>query len=204
MLSGAAILLPFLLYIWGVRPYLSSLGEQRDQLLLQQTALARERALLAAADRGPIARHAADSLLASAGSRLFEGGDEAVAGGLLTSYLAGVARRSNVLMMEAAGRRVSTTPNGVRVIEVEIRAESDFAGIVDFLQALETGPKVVRMEQVNLTPGGDASGTGGVVRLRATVLGFGLVEGAAAVRAATDLEAGGDAAALHRPPAAPQ
>lgn len=175
LLIGAAILVPSLLYVWGVKPYLASLATQRDQLVLERTALARERALLAAAERGPVARHATDSLLAVASSRLFEGSDESVGGGLLTSYLAGIARRNNVLMMEASGRRVSTFPNGVRVIEVELRAESDFEGIVDFLRALETGQKLVRIEQLSLTPGGDASGTGGVVRLRATALGFGIV-----------------------------
>ena len=44
------------------------------------------------------------------------------------------------------------TPDGLRPLRVELRAESDFQGVLDFLDALERGEKIVVVERLE---GGD-------------------------------------------------
>ncbi len=40
--------------------------------------------------------------------------------------------------------------DGIRVLRVELRGESDFQGVLDFLKALERGPKLVTVERLDI------------------------------------------------------
>lgn len=42
-------------------------------------------------------------------------------------------------------------PDGLRAVRVELRAESDFRGILDFLDAIEQGDKVVTVERLDIS-----------------------------------------------------
>src|SRR5204863_3278933 len=118
-------------------------------------ALSREKAALSLTRTDPNAQHKADSALTAVTSRLFVGRDDAIASSQLAAYLGDVARRSRVLMQDAGTRPSSTSPEGIRTLRVEIRAESDIQGIVKFLQTLEGGTKLVRVDRLEIsrTPG---------------------------------------------------
>jgi hypothetical protein len=69
-------------------------------------------------------------------------------------------------------------PSGLRALQVEIRAESDLEGVLTFLQALERGERLVRVERLSITrPESDVEeeeGAAEALRLTATVRGFAL------------------------------
>ncbi len=151
IIIGAVVLLPGFVFIWGVRPYESALADARDRLATERLALSRERAAVANARRNPQLRHVADSATSAARPRLFEGKDDVMAGAELASYLGDVARDTRVWLEDASTRPTVPAVDGVRTLNVDVRAESDLLGTLMFLQALERGPKLVRIDRLEIS-----------------------------------------------------
>jgi len=175
---GVLVLLPGLLFIWVWRPYRAALADARDQLSTERAALARERAAIDNARRNPQLRHAADSAMSAMQPRLFEGKDDVMAGAELASYLGDVARDTRVWLEDAATRPSTPAVNGVRTLRVEIRAESDLLGTLMFLQRLERGDRLVRVERLDISrvPRSDA-GEQETLSIAATVAGYAIANG---------------------------
>ena len=148
---GALVLLPGLLYIWGVRPFRSALADAREQLRTERETLARERAAVALAQRNPQLQHVADSAMRHMAPRLFAGRDDVMASAELASYLGEIARETRVFLQDASTRPAGPSMGGVRTLHVELRGESDLVGIMLFLQALERGNKLVRVERLDIS-----------------------------------------------------
>jgi hypothetical protein len=170
---GVGILLPALLYIWGVRPYQAALSDARDQLVTERATLARERAAITTARRNPQLQHIADSAMRAMRPRLFEGKDDVMASAELASYLGDVARKARVWLQTASTRPATPSAEGVRTLRVEIRAESDLLGTLKFLEALERGDKLIRIDRLDIsrTPHADEK-DGETLSIAATVAGF--------------------------------
>ncbi|HEU4628955.1 MAG TPA: type II secretion system protein GspM [Gemmatimonadaceae bacterium] len=206
---GALVLLPALLWVWAVRPYLDALGAARDRLAIEREALARERALLDGEPALAAAYRAADSAYTEAEATLFSSPDDLLASAELATYVARAARDSHVWLREADTRPATHSPAGVRTLQMEVRAESDLEGLGRFLQALERGPRLVRVASVSIQDAageGDEAAEGDGARpltLVATVQGFALapVAGAAGDAAGGAVLSAGPRAA--RPPVAP-
>ena len=98
---GLVMVVPALLWIFGVRPFREALSEARAEVVTQRDLLARELALLEDAERYPAAYRTADSALLRAAPRLFDEVDDVLATARLTSYVAGQALGSRVLLQEA-------------------------------------------------------------------------------------------------------
>lgn len=161
LLLGLAILVPSLGWIYGVRPLRAALAETNDRIVTEQDAFAREQAAVRDAARNPARKAMADSALAGARPRVFEGANDVAAGASLVTYLGEVARRTHVWLSNAATRTASAArrgaaaaapeaPDGLTPLRVELRAESDFQGILEFLGALERGEKVVVVERLDV------------------------------------------------------
>lgn len=148
---GVLVLLPFAVYLWGVRPFRAALSDARDQLELERATLARERAALAASTQNPRMQQVADSAMRAMRPRLFEGKDDVMASSELSSYLGDVAKRSRVWLQDAGTRPASPPVDGVRTLHVEIRAESDITGTLLFIQNLEHGEKLVRIDRLDVS-----------------------------------------------------
>ena len=105
--------------------------------------------------------------------RLFEGKDDVMASAELASYLGDVARTSRVWLQDASTRPAAPSADGVRTLRVEIRAESDLLGTLMFLQALERGDKLVRIDRLDIsrTPRGDEKDVE-TLSIAATISGF--------------------------------
>jgi hypothetical protein len=174
IILGAVIVLPALIFIWGVRPYRNAMEVTRDELETARLALAREKAAVAAEPADPGGQKSADSALAMVGARLFEGRDDAIASAQMAAYLGGVARRSRVLMQDANTRPSTTSPEGIRTLRVEVRAESDVQGVATFLHNLESGTKLVRVDrlEVSRVPGLEDKNGFETLSIAATVAGF--------------------------------
>lgn len=70
-------------------------------------------------------------------------------------------------------------PDGLRALRVEVRAESDFQGVLEFLDALERGPKVVTVERLDIARtlrAGDEDRE--TLSVNATVVGYSIVPAA--------------------------
>jgi hypothetical protein len=151
VILGAVVLLPALLFIWGVRPYRAALADARDQLATERAALARERAAIETARQNPQLQHVADSAMRAMRPRLFEGKDDVMASAELASYLGEVAAEARVWLQDASTRPSLPATDGVRTLRVDIRAESDLLGTLMFLQALERGEKLVRVDRLDIS-----------------------------------------------------
>jgi hypothetical protein len=66
------------------------------------------------------------------------------------------------------------SPEGIRTLRVEIRAESDIQGIVKFLQTLEGGTKLVRVDRLEIsrTPSLEDKNGFETLGIAATISGF--------------------------------
>lgn len=148
---GAVIALPVLLISLVVNPLRVTYTEKRDELDLQRTSLSRERAAIAAAKLNPGLQHAADSIMRVTSTRLFTGTDDVLASAELGSYLTDIAGQNHVLVNTATTGAVAKQVNNVRTLTVDIRGESDLQGILEFLHALERGPKLVRVSRIDLS-----------------------------------------------------
>jgi hypothetical protein len=173
VLLGVGILLPGLVFIWGVRPYQAALSDVRDQLATERATLARERTAITTARQNPQLQHIADSAMRAMRPRLFEGKDDVMASAELASYLGDVAHKSRVWMQTANTRPAAVSAEGVRTLRVEIRAESDLRGTLKFLQALERGDKLVRIDRLDISRTAHADEKEGeVLSIAATIAGF--------------------------------
>lgn len=163
LLLGLAILVPSLGWIWGVRPMRDTLADTHDRIVAEREALAREQSAVLEAVQGPARKKFADSALKATGARIFSGPNDVAAGAELVTYLGETAKRTRVWLASAATRnapastagRAGTpaTPEsmaGLRSLRVELRAESDFQGILGFLDALERGGKIVTVERLDI------------------------------------------------------
>jgi len=151
VMIGALVLLPGLLFIYAVRPYQAALSEARDQLETERATLARERAAITTARKNPELQHVADSAMRAMRPRLFEGRDDVMASAELAAYLGDVAEGARVWLQDAGTRPAVAADEGVRTLRVEIRAESDLLGTLMFLQALERGEKLVRVDRLDIS-----------------------------------------------------
>ena len=148
---GGTIIIVSLGFLYGVRPYRTALEDAHDQLITERATLARERAAVASAKQNPRLHTVADSTMRAMRPRLFEGKDDVMASAELASYLGDVARRARVWLQDAGTRPAAPSAEGVRTLRVEIRGESDILGVLMFLQALERGEKLVRIDRLDIS-----------------------------------------------------
>lgn len=179
IIIGAILVLPPLFFLYGVRPYRTAMAETRDELETARLALSREKAAVAAKPTAPGGQQFADSALSLVATRLFEGRDDAIASAQLAAYLGTVARRSRVLMEDANTRPSMMSPEGIRTLRVEVRAESDIQGITTFLHNLESGQKLVRVDRLEISrvPGLEDKNGFETLSVAATIAGFAFTTG---------------------------
>jgi hypothetical protein len=177
IILGALVLLPGLLFIYGFRPYQNALTDARDELATERQALAREKAAIATARQNPGMQHIADSAMHAMRPRLFEGKDDVMASAELAAYVGDLARGARVWLQDAGTRPAIAADDGVRTLRVEIRAESDLLGTLMFLQALERGEKLVRIDRLDISKsarGDDKDAE--TLLIVATISGFAITE----------------------------
>jgi hypothetical protein len=125
------------------------------------------------ARRNPRLQHVADSVMRAMRPRLFEGKDDVMASAELASYLGDIARKSRVWLQDAGTRPAAPAAAGVRTLRVEIRAESDVVGTMMFIQALERGDKLVRIERLDISRAPRANEKDGeTLSIAATISGY--------------------------------
>ncbi|MES1259449.1 MAG: GspMb/PilO family protein [Gemmatimonadota bacterium] len=163
-----------MLFRFGIVPYRAALADAREQVAVQRDALSRERGAIATAQRNPALQQMTDSSLRAMEPRLFEGSDDVIASSDLAAYVGEVARNHHVWIQDAATRTATSTTPGVRTLHVELRGESDLRGILAFLDALDHGDKLVRVERLDVARGlsGPGNEQAETLTIAATISGF--------------------------------
>lgn len=187
---GAWVVIPALVVSVVIRPYVGALLDGRHAVARERAALTRELRLLAGAPRDRqllvLARQDIDELAA----RLFGGADAVTSSAELARYVAQRASTSGLVLEQTETQTLlhDRAPPGERLengyahaaadsaaheLRVAIRARGSIRAVVDFLQAMENGPKLVRVVRVGVTRGvtGGLPDPGGLT-LTATVTGL--------------------------------
>ncbi|HEX8944261.1 MAG TPA: GspMb/PilO family protein [Gemmatimonadaceae bacterium] len=172
ILIGAVVVVAGFGVIWA-RMYRDALSAARDELATERATLARERVAVSTARRNPQLQRIADSAMRAMRPRLFEGKDDVMASAELASYVGDVARGARVWLQDAGTRPASPAAEGVRTLRVEIRAESDLQGALLFLQGLERGGKLVRIDRLDISHAARSDEKDAeVLSIAATISGF--------------------------------
>lgn len=144
---GALLAVPALVFQLAVKPYLHVMSELRARVVREQDLLVREQALLADLKSYPVRLERAEGTLLREAPRLFAGPDLVAASAALSNYVSGKAAASRVFVQ----RSETGTPSaeeGVARLAVDLHAVGDLEGILFFLQALESGPKLVTVSRL--------------------------------------------------------
>ena len=177
---GLLVLAPALAVSFGLKPILrdqadlrARVREQRD-LLVRELALANGVAALAR-DRDTLAL-----LVRTKGSRLFPGRDPLAATAALVTLVGEQARGHGVLLEAIESRAPAAAGGGLVAVEIAVRGRSDLQGVLQWLRGMETGSRLLRVEQLALARLNDRIATNSrdieVVTLAAVIRGFVLVD----------------------------
>ena len=174
---GLMLAAPILILQFAAKPYVALLARRTDDLAAERGLLARELQVLQ--ERGDYERHHVQALrlLTETEEQLFLSPDEVSASAALTQHVMAHARLAVVQLHQIQTLPVVTLGEEVVAVEVEIRGESDFEGVLTFLHGLEFGEKLVtipmvRIESVPKDETDDQEPT--VLSFTATVRGFSL------------------------------
>lgn len=154
---GAFVLLPAFGLAYGARPFVRALGERRDAAGQQGDLLARERALVNRAPEIPAATAASRSALERELPRSIRSADAATASVRLADYVRGAARAHEVLVVQSTELPADSLVGGIEVLRLSVKVESDLAGILRFLRALETGAPRVRVTALSVERAGPSA-----------------------------------------------
>ena len=187
MILGAAIVVPSLFFVFGVKPYIAALGDVREQISVEADAYARERSAVSAAKRNPLMQHVADSAMQATAQRLFAGRDDVMASAEVATYLGGLARAHHVWLQDASTRPATALDGGVRALHVDIRGESDLRGVLEFIKALEDGDKLIRVQRLDLSTQPGRADEPGVetLAISASIVGYAIPDPSSSAAATT-------------------
>lgn len=175
--TGALVVGVALAWTFVARPSMTRRAELADLLDAERARFARElsvgRDTATFAPRFPSNDSLGnDSLERTLNARLFTGADDVIATAQLVDYLGEAARRYEVWMQVANTRPATEGSAGLRTLEVELRAESDIEGLLRFLNAIEQGPRHVRVVSLDVrAPGAPAEDGTTPLSIVATVQG---------------------------------
>jgi type II secretory pathway component PulM len=150
VLLGAAVLLPALLWTLALAPYLDALHARRAHLADERRLLARELELLAQAKGFPRAFDQGARRILAVAPRLTGGDDDAAAGAAVASYVRRLAQLGGANVTRVDPAPVRDAGGGITALPVAVTGEADLEGLMSFLQMLETGPKLVRVDELKI------------------------------------------------------
>jgi hypothetical protein len=154
---GGAVLVPALAWSLAVSPYLTALADARDQLAGERGLLRRELQLLASASSYPAAFDDGAERLMAAAPRLMSGDDEGAAAAALAGYLRRMANVGGANLTRVEPVAAEDAGGGIRALPVAVTGETDLEGLLTFLQALESGPKLVHVRELRMEASGTAA-----------------------------------------------
>jgi hypothetical protein len=150
VLIGAAVLAPAFAWTFAAAPYLAAVADAGDRLALERRLLRGELELLASASAYPDAFDAGAERLLAAAPRLMAGDDEGAAAAALAGYVRRLAQVGTANLTRVEPAAAYDAGGGVRALPVGVTGETDLEGLLTFLQLLESGPKLVHVQELRL------------------------------------------------------
>ena len=151
---GAMILVPVLIWVGAARPYLRALEMWTERLEIERGLLVRERSLLAEAPTIPPRIRAVSRTLEELDERFVAAPNQALAEAEVSALMEQLARESRVLLQEARSvalqARDGEAPGRLLPIRLSLRGESDFEGLLNFLNRLEQDPLLLRIVGISV------------------------------------------------------
>lgn len=184
---GLLVLVPGLVWIAGVRPYRAVVAGLEDRIAAERELLQRERSLLASETEVRSALRKAEKEAGSAGRRLATAPNEALAEAEVTDALEVMGVECRVLLTEirsVAMQEAEEAPTGVSTFRLAVEGESDMAGVLAFVQEVETSALLLRVVGMTLDPVTEEAGEGSTERPTGVVEFTLVVEGYARTTAA--------------------
>ena len=154
VLIGAAVLVPGLLWSLVASPYLSAVADANERLAAERGLLRRELELLASASEYPKAFDAGAERLLKAAPRLMGGEDDGSASAAMAGYVRRLARMGGANLTRVEPAAAFDAGGGVRALPVAVTGETDLEGLLTFLQLIESGPKLVHVQELRLEAAG--------------------------------------------------
>lgn len=170
---GAAAFLAIGAWSFALRPLRSAIVERSAAVDRNRSLLARERALLRLAPDLPARLAASDSAARGWEDRLFPGVDAVAATASLGAQVAAAARAAGVRLERTTGRPPRGTRAGLTELRVALDASGDVASVMRMLDALENGPRLVRVERLAVRANAGGGDDGLDVSLDAVGYGIG-------------------------------
>jgi hypothetical protein len=166
LLLGALVLGPVLLWVGVVRPYVRLLGEYRDRVAAERGLLDREKGVLGEVPTLPARLDEARSTLARWNARFVHSANPALAEAEVTALMETIARQSRVLLQEVGAMTLppeAAPPDGLVPFRLSVRGESDFEGVLRFLNGMEQNPLLLKIVGLSMepAPSGGGGGRGG-------------------------------------------
>ena len=147
---GGAIAIAVLGWSGLVRPYRDAVEQTATMLQGERALLEREEGILLAREDYPRIERSARVQLAEAASRFWMVGDAGIAHASLASYLQQWADSNRVLVTQVEAVAPVPLAAGIVGIPLRVHGETDVQGLVDYLAFLSAGPKLVRLEQLEM------------------------------------------------------
>ncbi|HSU15695.1 type II secretion system protein GspM [Longimicrobium sp.] len=147
---GMAFVVPALLWSLVLAPYLHALSAAKAKLRDEQGLLRRELELLAQARSFPTAFGDGAKKLLAVAPRLTGGNDDAAAGAAVAGYVRSLARMGGANVTRVDPAPVRDAGGGITALPVAVTGEADLEGLMTFLQMLENGPKLVRVDELKI------------------------------------------------------
>jgi len=148
-------MVPTLGYALAVRPYRAALADLQDRIAAEREILGRELALLESASHLPEAIREAEEAAVRAEARMLQAPSALLAEDEFTDFLEGSAAQSRVLLEEIRSgemERGEEPPEGLSVVRLHVRGESDLQGVLGFLDRIEKSPLLLRVRGLALEP----------------------------------------------------
>jgi hypothetical protein len=165
-----------------VKPYVGAVLDERDGLAADRALLARERAAVLNLGRDRATLEGLTRKLSLLAPRLFGGSDAVTASAALARYVSVTAASTGLHVeqvetetrLDSAGvvrlAGAAERPSAVE-LRVSLRAHGDVVAIYDFLRAIESGRKLVRVSRLEIVRASDTDAFDGALTVTATLIG---------------------------------
>lgn len=179
---------------WVVRPYIGAFAGGRAARGVEREQLAREYAAVLASQNDRATLRALSAQLLGAAPLLFDGADAVTASAALARYAAECAA-ANGLRVDQIESQAPADGRGVRVA---FRGRGNVLAIHGFLLAMESGPKLVRVERLEAARA-DGDAFDGTLTFTATLVSRARSEVVAGVPSAASIDTLHMASAIRDP-----
>ena len=173
LLIGAAAAVSVLTYAFAVRPLTSRAGDLKERREVLVESLARYASVLAAQDAYETASDTARARLLRLAPGTFSGAPEEATASLLT-LVGDLAAKNLIRVVRTIPLPPESAAGDVVAVGARVECESDLAGAVGLLRALEASNKLVHVSELELSEQRSARRVEGaqVLRIQLTVKGF--------------------------------